>query len=90
MLICRQGSFFLVFVSFLLVGFVSFSFAETNNSELWKSKCSSCHSPNLVKRYKNYSVNDWMQIIDRMKSAGLKITTEEQKSVASYLSENIK
>ena len=90
MLTCRRGSFFLVFVSFFIMAFAALSFADMDGKQLWQTKCSTCHSPNLVKRHKNYPVNDWIQTIDRMKSAGLQITPDEQKAVAEYLHNNIK
>ncbi len=90
MSICRRGSFSLVFVSFFIMAFAALSFAEADGKQLWQSKCSTCHSPNLVKRHKNYPVADWMKTIDRMKSAGLQITDGEQKAVAEYLNANIK
>lgn len=91
MLICRLGNFFLVFVSVLiLLCFSQNVFAELNGKKIWQSKCSFCHSPNLVNKHKNYSVKDWSMLVDRMKSAGLKITLEEQKAVSSYLYEKVK
>ncbi len=90
MLICHRGSFFLVFVSVIILTFSSISFAELNGKQVFKSKCSMCHSLNLVDSHKNFSVNYWITLIDRMKSLGLKITKEEQLAVATYLSKNIK
>ncbi|MBQ3033497.1 MAG: cytochrome c [Deferribacterales bacterium] len=74
----------------MVMGFASVSFADNDGKDLWQSMCSGCHSPNLVKRHKNYSVNDWMKVIDRMKSAGLKISADQQKAIAQYLNQNIK
>lgn len=90
MWICHRGSFFLAFVSFFVTAFAVLAFAQADGRQLCQSRCSTCHSADVVKRHKNYSVDKWMQTIDRMKNAGLQITADEQKAIAEYLSANIK
>ncbi len=90
MLICRLGSFFLVFVSIVILTFSSFAFAKLNGEQVFKKKCSMCHSLDLVYSHKNLTVSNWTVMINRMKNLGLKITNEEQIAVATYLNKNIK
>lgn len=88
MLRCRRGNFSLVFAS--IVGFIGLSSVVAFAADLGKeiqSTCTRCHSYALVtaKIQTSPTERDWVMLIDKMKNAGLTITSEKQAEFAKYL-----
>lgn len=71
----------------VMVAFTALGLGEAAASEaLLQEKCVGCHSLDLVTKAKK-GLSQWETTIDRMTNYGTKLTPEEKKAIASYLSE---
>lgn len=92
MLNSRRVKFSLVFASIIgMFAMTSVAFAQTkikikmSPEQLAQNKCSRCHSYALLQAKAGSSAKEWLVLIDKMKNAGLVITSEEQGTIANYL-----
>jgi cytochrome c2 len=70
-----------------LLLFPIFIFANISDEEIFNSKCSACHSIKLTTK-KIKTKSEWKNTVNRMKSHGMKIKSNERAAILRYLNKN--
>jgi hypothetical protein len=69
------------------VGLAALFLGCTEKAQIIEQKCSQCHSSSYVYKQKR-TMEEWGRLLTGMKARGLKLTSEEEKTVTDILSKN--
>jgi hypothetical protein len=71
----------------LLIAIGSLVWACTEKPRIIEQKCSLCHSSYYVYQQKR-TMNEWDRLLNGMKTRGLKLTPDEEKTIRNILSKD--